>query len=261
MTTIGNIFDKIDSIAPFRNADNFDNSGLLVGNRSDEVTKVLLSLDATLSVADEAKEKGCDLVITHHPVLFNAIKKLDISHPAVRLMRYGIGCICAHTNLDSAGYNISDIMCELMGLKPNGDYYTVNRTDSVTGAEVGYGRVADCDEMTPLEIAKKAKAAFGCDFVRYTEGKENITRVGFCSGSGGDFAYECIRHGAQAYITSDIKHHEMFDANDLGLTIVDCGHFNTEVIVLPYLKKVLEEAFPEIEFIISHTEDDVIKTV
>lgn len=261
MTTIGNIFDKIDSIAPFRNADEFDNSGLLVGDRGDKVTRALLSLDATLAVADEAKEKGCELVITHHPVLFNAIKRLDISHPAVRLMRYGIGCICAHTNLDSAEYNISDIMCELMGLKPNGDYYTVNRADPVTGTAVGYGRVADCEEMTPCELAKKAKEAFCCDFVRYTCGKENITKVGFCSGAGGDFAYECIRHGAQGYITSDIKHHELLDAADMGLTVVDCGHFNTEVIVLPYLKKVLERAFPEVEFIISHTEDDVIKTV
>ena len=261
MTTIGSIYDRIDSLAPFRNADSFDNSGLLVGNRCDEVTKVLLSLDATLAVADEAKEKGCQLVITHHPVLFNAIKKLDISHPAVRLMRYGVGCICAHTNLDSAEYNISDIMCELMGLKPDDGYFTVNRCDPETGAAVGYGRVADCESISPLNLAKKAKEAFGCDFVRYTDGGKDITRVAFCSGAGGDFAYECLRHGAQAYITSDIKHHEILDANDMGLTIVDCGHFNTEVIVLPYLKKVLSEAFSKVEFIISHTENSVIKTV
>ncbi|MBQ8624267.1 MAG: Nif3-like dinuclear metal center hexameric protein [Oscillospiraceae bacterium] len=261
MTTIGDIFDKIDELAPFRNADSFDNSGLLVGSRCDEVTKVLLSLDATLDVADEAKEKGCQLVITHHPVLFNAIKKLDISHPAVRLIRYGIGCICAHTNLDSAEYNISDIMCELMGLKPNDGYFTVNRCDPETGAAVGYGRVADCEKIAPADLAKKAKEAFKCGFVRFVQGKDDITRVAFCSGAGGDFAYECLRHNAQAFITSDIKHHEFLDAYDMGLTVIDCGHFNTEVIVLPYIKEVLSKAFPNVEFMISETENSVIKAL
>lgn len=261
MTTIGNIFDKIDALAPFRNADSFDNSGLLVGNRSDSVTRVLLSLDATIAVADEAKALGCELVITHHPVLFSAIKKLDISHPGVRLMRYGIGCICAHTNLDSASYNISDIMLELLGLDTLDGFVCINREDSVTGEPVGYGRVADCSKMTPYELAQKAKKAFGCGFVRYTEGGSDITRIAVCSGAGGDFAADALARGAQGYITSDIKHHEMLEASDMGLTIIDCGHYNTEVIVLEYLKKVLSEEFDEVEFIIAHAEDGLIKTV
>ena len=261
MKTIGNIFNKIDSLAPFRNADGFDNSGLLVGSRQDEVKRVLLSLDATLAVVDEAAEKGCQLVITHHPVLFNAIKKLDISHPAVRLARYGIGCICAHTNLDSAEYNISDIMCRLLDLVPNEGFLAVNRCDAETGAPVGYGRVADCESISPKELAQKAKGAFGCDFVRYVDGERPITRIALCSGAGGDFAFECLNHGAQAYITADIKHHEMLDANDMGLTIIDCGHFNTEVIVLDYLKEVLEAEFEDVEFIISKTENSVIKSL
>lgn len=261
MTTIGNIYDKIDSIAPFRNADSFDNSGLLVGSRDDRVTRVLLSLDATLAVADEAKSLGCELVVTHHPVLFSAIKKLDVSHPGVRLMRYGIGCICAHTNLDSAKYNISDIMLDLLGLVPLDGYFTINRTDPVSGEPVGYGRVAGCEKMTPKALAMKAKEAFGCGFVRYIEGKDNITRIAVCSGAGGDFAHEAIRHGVQGYITSDIKHHEMLDALNMGLTIVDCGHYNTEVIVLEYLKKILSEEFGDVEFIISHALDNAIKSL
>lgn len=261
MTTIGSIYDKIDALAPFANADSFDNSGLLVGSRDDRVTRVLLSLDATLAVADEARELGCELVVTHHPVLFSAIKSLDISHPGVRLMRYGIGCICAHTNLDSADFNISDIMLELLGLTPLDGYFTINRTDAISGKAIGYGRVADCEKMTPKELALKAKQAFKCDFVRYTEGDSDITKIAVCSGAGGDFSFEAASHGVQGYITSDIKHHEMLDALNMGLTIIDCGHYNTEVIVLDYLKKVLSEAFPKVEFIISHALDNAIRSV
>lgn len=261
MTTIGDIYSFIDSLAPFRIQDGFDNSGLLVGSKTDEVKKVLISLDCNLAVADEAKELGCDLVLTHHPILFRAIKKLDISHPAVRLLKYGIGCVCAHTNLDSADYNISDIMCEMMGYKPNGDIFSINRTDSESGDSVGYGRIADVSEISACDLAKRAKEAFNCGAVKFVDGKKPITRVAFCSGAGGDFLYDCLANKVQGYITSEVKHHEFLDASDLGITVIDAGHFNTEVIVLPYLKKILEEKFSDVEFIISASENDLIRSI
>lgn len=249
MTMVKDIYNFIDEIAPFRTQDSWDNSGLLVGRSEEKVTRVLLSLDATIGAVDQAHDSGCELIITHHPVIFHGLMSLDDSLPAARLLKYDIACISAHTNLDSAEYSISDMMVDTLGLKNSHQLIDVNRRDTVTGRAVGYGATAECeDELTPYELARLCKERFNCVAIKYVAGKRKIRRVGMVSGAGSECLYQAHKMGLDAFVTAEVKHHEFLDAQRLGLTLIDAGHHETEAIAMPYLKKLLEEKFSDVSF-------------
>ncbi len=249
MTTVKDIYNFIDKIAPFRTQDSWDNSGLLVGRGEAGVTKVLLSLDATVDAIDQAHDDCCELIITHHPVIFHGLMSLDDSLPAARLLKYDIACISTHTNLDSAEYSISDMMVDTLGLKNSHQLIDVNRRDTVTGRAVGYGATAECEEeLTPYELARLCKERFNCVAIKYVAGKRKIRRVGMVSGAGSECLYQAHKMGLDAFVTAEVKHHEFLDAQRLGLTLIDAGHHETEAIAMPYLKKLLEERFPDVRF-------------
>lgn len=256
MATLTEIYNCIDSFAPFALQDGFDNSGLLV-NAGKTVNRVLLTLDATVGAVDEAVAKNCELVLTHHPVIFHKLASLDTSNPAAYALSKGVSVISAHTNLDSADYNISDIMCDLLGFKNRGELLTANR--SYNGKPVGYGTVTDCEPMTTDELAKLCKNTFGSAAVKYTQAKDKISCVALCSGAGGEFVMDAYRHGAQALVTADVRHHEFLEADRLGIAVIDCGHYETEVIAMSYLKEKLSAVFPDVEFVIANSQKGVIK--
>lgn len=253
MTTVSQIYDYIDSFAPFRTQDTWDNAGLLVGDGSKSVSKVLLALDATNKVIDEAKKLGCGLILTHHPVIFTPLRSLTADNPACNMLLNGIACICSHTNLDSAEYSISDMMCDRLGLKNTHTLMDINRSDSVTGRQVGYGAVGECggEGMTPSQLAGLCCEKFGCVAIKYVAGNRQIKRVGMISGAGGEGIERAKALGLDAFISSEIKHHEFLEAERVGITLIDAGHHETEVIAMPYLKDKLSEKFPEVEFILS----------
>lgn len=253
MATVKSIYNCIDSFAPFRTQESWDNSGILVGDADMCVDRVLLALDATCDVADEAEKLGCRLVITHHPVIFDPLKSLNSDIPACRLLIKGIACISAHTNLDSAEFGISDMMCDRLGLKNCHIPIEINRVDSVNGRKVGYGTVGELEnEMTAVDFAKMVKERFGCDAIAYTaNAQKNIKRVGLFSGAGGEGVFSAIEMGLDAFVTAEVKHHQFLEAARAGLTVIDAGHYYTEVIALDYLKEKLSESIPETEFIIS----------
>lgn len=254
MATVSQIYDFINSFAPFRIQDSWDNAGLLVGDGNGGVKKALLALDASSKVAEEAAKLGCQLVITHHPVIFSPLKVLRADNSACQMLINGISCICCHTNLDSAEYSISDMMCEALGFENTHELMEINRIDPITGRKVGYGTVGICEEMTPEELAKLCVKAFGCVAIKYTAGKANIRRVGMVSGAGGEFIEQAKLMGLDAFITSEVKHHQFLEAESLGITLIDAGHHETEAIAMPYLKAKLEENFPDVEFVLTSTE-------
>ena len=243
MITSGQIYDYIDGFAPFRNQDSFDNSGLCVGSRDQEVGRVLLALDATNRVVDEAKEKGCQLILTHHPVIFDPIKHLDTSYPAARALSYGIACIGCHTSLDSADYGVSDMMVDTLGFENLNIVPEINRKDPETGAPVGYGAMAKCPKMSPAELARYAGERFKSAALRWADGGEDIDTVACGSGACSGILHAAKQKGAQALITGDVKLDVFLEAERIGITLIDAGHYETEVIALPYLAKKLEEKF------------------
>lgn len=255
MTTVREIYDFIDTLAPFRTQDRFDNSGLLIGDGTDTVTKAAVCLDITNEIVEEARATGAELIVSHHPVIFVKPAQIDRSSPVYRLIRNGIDAVCVHTPIDMAKDGISDLMARLMEL-PNPERAEVLHT--IHPAEgIGYGKIVRLDGETTAEaLAEKAKAAFGCTVVRYVDGGKPIHTAAVCSGAGNDEIYTCIEKGVDALITGDVKHHGFIDAKNAGLTVIDAGHFHTEVIVCEPLRKRLAARFPETEFFIPSASAD-----
>ncbi|QNK41489.1 Nif3-like dinuclear metal center hexameric protein [Caproicibacter fermentans] len=244
MTTTGDIYRFIDGFAPFRTAMSFDNPGLLVGDENTEVTAAVLSLDITPEVVLEASGLGAQLVISHHPVIFHPLKKLSTNSVPYLLAGSSIAAICAHTNLDMAPGGVNDCLAERLRLKN----VRMLRENSACGlAEALCGETDR--EYGPREFAEFVKNALGCEGVRFTDGKKRITSVGLCGGGGAEYLYDAAQAGCQAFVTGECKHNILLDAESLGVTMVEAGHFETEDPVIPFLMQKLGERFQDVRFI------------
>ena len=219
MLTVQQVYDFINERAPFETQLAFDNSGLLVGHPDNEVTGIHFALDVTNHVIDEAIANGANLIVTHHPMMFSAIKRLvETGHEArllCRLIRAGISLISAHTNLDQAPGGCNDVLAQTIGL-----------TD-IEGE--GFVRVGALPHpMTAVELAAHIGEKLG-DVVRVMgDPTAVITRVGMCSGSGADEWPGAAALGAEAFLTGEVKHHIALEAADSGIVLLEAGHHATE---------------------------------
>ncbi len=220
MLNVQQVYDFIHERAPFETQVAYDNSGLLVGDPGREITGVHFALDVTDAVIDEAIAAGANLIVTHHPLMFSAIKRLvETSYEArllCRLIRAGLSLIAAHTNLDQAPGGVNDALAAAIGL-----------TD-VSGE--GFLRVGNLPAaMTAEALAEHVSQRLG-DSVRLMGNPTAvITRVGLCSGSGSDEWPAAAAQGAQAFLTGEAKHHHALEAAGSGVVILEAGHYATEV--------------------------------
>ena len=250
MTTIQDIINYFESFAPLCTAMDFDNCGLIVGDARLCVKKALLSLDITPEVIEEAAQTGCDLIISHHPVIFQPLKRLGTGSAPYLLAQKEIAAVCMHTNLDlGESFGVNICLGKAAGLD------SVRRADC--GDALFFGDLAD--EITTLELAKRVKENLGCEGVRYTEGRGFVKRIAVSSGAGGSDIFAAAQIGADALITGEIKHHELNAANELQIAVIDAGHFKSEDIVINPLAERLRAEFPETEFTKSKTYSDKVK--
>lgn len=251
MVTVKNIYDLLNEIAPFSLQESYDNSGMLVGDFDRPVTKVLLALDITRQVAEEAVKSDCDLVISHHPVIFNGLKKLDSNNPAVILAKGDVSAICIHTNFDSAAGGMNDILCKMLRLVPSESLAVEN------GVPIGYvcELKNDCSAKC---LAQSIKEKLGNTVVRYNDTQKKIKKVGVCSGSGGSFLPVLIAKKLDGYITGDVKHDVFIDANNHDISIFDAGHFHTENIFYNYITDKLTEKFPSLSVSVAKSNKDIL---
>lgn len=241
MTTVNDIFAAIDRAAPFDTQLDYDHAGFLVGNGGAGVEKALLALDVTNSVIDEALRLGCGLIITHHPVIWDPIKRLMSDSVVYRLAKADISVISAHTNLDAAQGGVNDCLAEALGLT------NCRHAESAEIGTVGeLGR-----EMTARELAEHVKGALGCGAVKFTRGSKMIKHVAVIGGAGGDYAPAICAAEADALVTGEAKHNELIDAVNADITLIVAGHHETEAVVLPALAEQLRREFPETEFSVS----------
>ena len=256
MTTIKDIYNYINSIAPYSLQESYDNSGLCVGNGRAEVTKALIALDVTNDIIAEAKDKGAQLIITHHPVIFRALKAIDPETVVGKLLVNGIGSVSAHTNFDSALMN--EILCKKLGLVP------VEPICEENGVPMGCICALE-QELTAKELAKRIQSSLGNVVVRYNdldktaqyEGRK-ITRAAVCSGSGGSFWRDAQAKGCDALITGDVKHDVFIDAQNEGFCVFDAGHFHTENIFCEYMQSELSKQFKDVKFEVADNNFDVV---
>ncbi|MBP5580292.1 MAG: Nif3-like dinuclear metal center hexameric protein [Ruminococcus sp.] len=253
---ISDIIAFLDERYPFAAQEKWDNSGYLVETSCDECRSILLALDITDEVVNEANSKYIDLVISHHPVIFEPRKRLSCSDPVFKLIRYEIGAVCMHTNLDIANGGTNGVI--LQKLTEKLELAGEPEPFEELGGGNSLGWVIELKEsITGKALAELCKDIFGCDMVRtsHCAGKA-VSRIAFCSGSGGSMLGLAAEKGCDALITGDVKHDVWIDANNRGIALLDCGHFHTENLVLWELRRALEERFPRLDIEIAESSID-----
>ena len=240
MTTVKNISDFINSIAPYDTQCEWDNCGILVGDKDKAVKKIGFSLDLTSEVLNYAKENGVDLIITHHPIIFRPVKKILKGNLAYDLALSGISAISAHTCFDCADGGVNDILCELLGI--------IN-AEGVPDEEckIPMARIGEIEPMKSVDFAKKVADALGTA-CRVADGENIIKRVAVCGGAGADdFLFASAEMGADAIVTGEIKHHIFLAAKEIGITAIQAGHFETENPAVSVLMKYINNEFKDVE--------------
>jgi dinuclear metal center YbgI/SA1388 family protein len=230
MATVKDIYNFIDSFAPFSTQAEWDNSGLLVGNENNTVNKIIFALDVTSDVIEQAKTVGADLIITHHPVIFKPVSSVLSNSLIYKIIQNNMSIICAHTNYDKAIDGVNDILCHTI----NAD--VIEKIDDTFLNVVTYNNTYSTDDL-----AKHFKDKLNC-VVRYNNLNKNINKIAVCSGSGSDYLSLAKEMGCDALLTGDASHHSFLDADEMGIVLFACGHFETEMIAIkPLLEKINNE--------------------
>lgn len=248
MSTVSDIYSIINQIAPFQQTMDFDNTGILVGNRFQPIFNCLLALDCTEEIVQQAISSQSQLIITHHPVIFHPLKRINEDSVVYHLIQHNIAVISAHTNLDLAWGGVNDALTACLGL-----YECVGLEPISPEQNIYLGRVGMLEQpMTAAEFAKTAKEKLNAASVKFSDCKKMIQKVAVCSGSGGDCISAAVRHNADALLTADVKHNQFLDAVSAGISLFDAGHFDTENVVIDPLCRLLSERIPDVSFFTVH---------
>lgn len=254
MPSVKQIIDIINQIAPFALAESWDNSGLQVGDPAWQVSNILVALDATDKALAKAEKLGCDMLITHHPLIMSPEKQIDFSRmPGSAILisaRSRIAVVSAHTNLDKATDGLNDYLAEKLGIFCT-DAFLAHVMENESLNEIqGLGRIGQLGETMTLEqLACRLKEKLGIPRVRLIGDPGNIvSTAALCSGSGGSLTPQFLGSGTDVYITGDLKYHEARDIESHGKSAVDVGHFASESIAVELLKNRLRQMFDAVKY-------------
>ncbi|MDO4274713.1 MAG: Nif3-like dinuclear metal center hexameric protein [Eubacteriales bacterium] len=233
---------------PAKAAEEWDNVGLLVGDDEKIISNIFLALDLTDEVLDEALEAGADMIITHHPMIFSGIKKINnhsfTGRRILSLIREDVVYYAMHTNYDVLG--MAELSADYLKLQ---DCKVLSVTQEDQDGVQGFGRVGKLPEkMTLKSCAEFVKSTYGLKDVKvYGNLEQEVAIAAVCTGSGKSMISEAISAGADVYVTGDIDHHTGIDTVADGLNLIDAGHYGTEYIFMDAMKQELETAFPQLK--------------
>ena len=254
MATVNDILNFVEALAPRELKMDWDNVGLNCGRRNAPVSKILVALDPFEHVCREAKEIGADLLVTHHALIWKPgfITDTDTQgRNTLFLIENGIAHINAHTNLDQAPGGVNDVLAARLGLED------VQIVSPVNG--IGLMRCGSLPEQTLDAFLSTVTEKLGCEGLRYADGGKPVRKVAVGGGSCAGGIMEVLAAGCDTFVTADIKYNQFWDAKDLGLNLIDAGHFHTENPVVTVLAEKIAAAFPEIDVKISETHHDCMK--
>lgn len=265
MAVIGDIYGYMDKLAPFSLQMDFDNAGFLVGRKDAQVRRILVALDITEPVVEEAERLDCQLVVSHHPVIFHPARAITDESVTGRILlsltEKKIGAICAHTNLDAVHEGVNDCLAEVLGL----DHVEQLHQDGVdsNGAPYGIGRVGIVHHsgLSAPEYAKYVKEQLNAASVRCEDGGRTVYKVAVGGGSCGSMLADAAAAGCDTFITADVKYDQYLEARGLGITLIDAGHYATETVVCPVLAQKLATAFPGVDVILSQSHREVYQGI
>ena len=252
MMKCAQIMTMIEQLAPKKMAESWDNPGLLVGSPQQEVQKILVCLDVSQLVVEKAIELQVDMIIAHHPMIFKGLRQVRTDLYTGKLLQQilqnNMAVYAAHTNLDIAVGGVNDVLAEKIGLT------SVTKFVPVEGfPEESMGRIGYLPQPMDLgEFGQQVKTGLTADYVRIVRGNDKpIKKVALCSGSGADFIPKAAFKGADVLVTGDLKYHEAQRARELGLNVIDGGHFATEfpmvTVLADYLQQAIEKAGGQVE--------------
>lgn len=266
---VGTIENIMEKFAPSILKEDYDNVGLMVGERDIEVTKILIALDCTMEVISEAMDSGCNFILTHHPLLFLKPKNITtdtlIGKKIIKLIKNGINVYASHTNLDSVKGGLNDIATEILGFNKYNIIEPSNKSDYKRG-QSGIGRLVLLEEPIKLmELCENVKKILNAEFIRYVGNPNDLVKtIAIINGSGEDFFYESVKLGADCIITGDTKYHHVSDLKEENISLIDAGHFATEWIPFKIFgerfRRQLEKNGYDNEVIFSRISQDPYKT-
>ncbi|MGN0998156.1 MAG: Nif3-like dinuclear metal center hexameric protein [Faecousia sp.] len=261
MTTVSDILKYIEtSVAPSYMKEDWDHVGLNCGHPDAPVTKVLVALDPFDEAIREAIAMGAELLVTHHALIWRPDFVTDADSQGRRtleLIEHHIAHINAHTNLDCAPGGVNDVLASVLGLS---DVSVINPSGvDEQGREWGLLRCGTVPEQPLENFLATVKTSLSCGGLRYVNSNSTVRRVAVGGGSCAGAMPDAVRAGCDTFVTADVKYNQFRDAHDLGLNLIDAGHFHTERPVCAALAGKIAAAFPEVTVKISETHRDCMK--
>lgn len=238
---VADIAAAVEEFAPLSLQEEYDNAGLVVGRPEDEVHGVLLAVDVTDEVLDEAESKGCDMIVTHHPIIFHPLKRFNsasyVERCVERAIRKGIALYACHTNLDSVPQGMSWHLASMLGV---GHLRVLEA--SGRGADAGFGVVGELERPVPvMDFLRHVADVTGAKAVRYSDiAAGSVSRVAVCTGAGASCMAAAMQSGAEVYVTADLKYNDFMTPAGV-LTVADIGHFESEYCAIDILFDVLSK--------------------
>lgn len=252
MTTVKNILEFLENLAPLSYKMEWDNVGLNCGHLDQPVRRILVALDPFDNVCLEAKDFGADLLVTHHALIWEPGFITDANTQgknALFLIENKIAHINAHTNLDCAPGGVNDTLAKVLGLT---DVQVVPDTDNLL-------RFGSVPEQELSDFLQHVKDSLGCEGLRYVDSGKQVSKVAVGGGSCAGAMQEAVKAGCDTFVTADVKYNQFRDAYDLGINLIDAGHFHTENPVCSVLAGKIQAAFPEIDVKLSVSHFDPMK--
>jgi len=261
MAKVKEIRDYFNREVPFYMAMGFDNVGLLAGYCNADVTRVLTALDITDAVIEEAASCGAQLIVSHHPLIFDPIKRVTDDDAAgrklIRILTGGMSAICLHTNLDTAEGGVNDILMGALGGRVTG--LLEKHGCHPDGRPYGVARIGELEK--PMEFhafLERTKQSLGTT-LRYVDGARPVKKLACCGGAGGDEIDQVIASGCDTYVTADLKYHQFLRAKEAELNLIDGDHFCTENLVVPHIRDLLVRGFPDLDVRISNVHAQAVE--
>lgn len=256
MAAVKDVFQALDRLAPFGTQLDFDNAGFLAGRSEREVRKILVALDITQAVAEEAGRWGADLIVSHHPVIFHPVKAVtdrdETGRVLLALIENRISAICAHTNLDAAQGGVNDRLAAALELASPVPF---------EGEHIGRMGQAHRRGLPVREYAAFVKDRLNAAGVWFVDGGRPVEQVAVGGGSCGSMLHEAVESGCDTFVTADVKYDVFLEAKALGLNLLDAGHYATEQVVCPALVDFLQKEFPAVQVRLSEVHREVYESV
>jgi len=254
MTTVEDILQFIESVAPPALKMEGDNIGLLCGQADKEIKTVLVALDPFVSVCKEAVEENADLLVTHHPIIHGSITSVTdqttYGQAIVELLSHGISAVNAHTNLDCADGGVNDTLAARLGLQD---------IQKIAADPGGLLRMGQVEAQALEDFLPKVKTNLCCAGLRYVNGGKKVCKVAVGGGSCGSALPAVVAAGCDTFVTADVRYNQFWDAKFFGINMIDAGHFHTENPVVAVLAKKIQAAFPDVVVKISKNHTDCMK--